>query len=377
MADSACTATAYLCGVKANRATIGVTGEVAYGDCDASLIKDTHVTSIARWSQLQGKRTGLVTTTTVTHASPAGVYAHVANRNWESDTDVVNSGLNSTVCRDIAYQVVYGETGENLNVVLGGGRQNFLPKNVKDDEGTYGSRSDGLNLVENWLKQKELNGENAKYVWDRDGLLKISENTDYLLGLFESGHCMYNLEANKTTEPTLAEMTEAAINVLSKGEEGFFLFVEGGRIDHGHHSTHAKKALDETVEFSKAIQKAVDLTSFEDTLIVVTSDHSHTLSFSGYPQRGNDILGVAGTADDGLPYATLSYANGPGYKLEADGSRHNISQDDMRKYRRPYIKPFKMKHFVVKLILSYARINISTSLSETNLHVFESRFMLF
>lgn len=70
--DSACTATAYLCGVKANEGTIGVTGDVELGNCEASTNTSNHVYSIARWSQLAGKRTGLVTTTRVTHASPAG-----------------------------------------------------------------------------------------------------------------------------------------------------------------------------------------------------------------------------------------------------------------------------------------------------------------
>lgn len=332
VADSACTATAYLCGVKANYATIGVTGAVPYRNCEASLDESTHLTSIARWSQLKGKRTGVVTTTRITHASPAGAYANVANRNWESDSDVTSSGLNSTVCRDIAYQLVYGETGKNLNVALGGGRRAFIPSSMTDEEGSYGVRSDDLDLIDGWLNQKKENGKSAEYVWNRDQLLNVSNTTDFLLGLFESSHCVYNLESDKTTEPTLEEMTEAAIKILNKGENGFFLFVEGGRIDHAHHSTYAKKSLDETVEFSKAVQKAVDLTSSDDTLIVVTSDHSHTLSFSGYPTRGNDILGVAGTGTDGLPYATLSYANGPGYNVNSDGSRHNLSGDNMRKF---------------------------------------------
>lgn len=71
-ADSACSATAYLCGVKANSGTIGVTAQVPRKDCSASLNATTHVTSIARWSQLKDKRTGIVTTTRITHASPTG-----------------------------------------------------------------------------------------------------------------------------------------------------------------------------------------------------------------------------------------------------------------------------------------------------------------
>jgi len=85
-------------------------------------------------------------------------------------------------------------------------------------------------------------------------------------------------------------------------------------------------AIEETLEFSKAIQRAVELTSIEDTLIVVTSDHAHTMSISGYPMRGNDIFKLAGNSDmDKLPYTTLSYANGPGYrKNRIDLSKENL-----------------------------------------------------
>lgn len=206
-----------------------------------------------------------------------------------------------------------------------------MSKSETGPQNDAGERSDGRNLITSWLAQKEERGETPEYVWNRDELLNVSNTTTNLLGLFASGHCSYNLEANKTTQPTLAEMTEAAIKILSQSEEGFFLFVEGGRIDHGHHSSYAKKALDETVQFSEAVQKAIDLTSSEDTLIVISSDHAHTMSFSGYPTRGSDILGIADTAEDGLPYSTLSYANGPGYQVEADGSRHDLNEDDMRK----------------------------------------------
>lgn len=97
-----------------------------------------------------------------------------------------------------------------------------------------------------------------------------------------------------------------------------YLLSLGGRIDHAHHDTQAHLALDETVELAKAVEKALSLTDSADTLIVVSSDHSHTMTIAGYPSRGNDILGAADiyTADDKLEYITLSYANGPGYRSE-------------------------------------------------------------
>lgn len=110
--------------------------------------------------------------------------------------------------------------------------------------------------------------------------------TDYLLGLFEASHLRYNLDIIKENiadkEPTLSEMVEKAIDILSKDENGFFLFVEGGRIDHAHHDTMAHYALDETAEFAKAVALARAKLSEEDTLIVATADHAHTMSYAGY-----------------------------------------------------------------------------------------------
>ncbi len=128
-------------------------------------------------------------------------------------------------------------------------------------------------------------------------------------------------------EPSLAELTRAAIANLSQHQEGFVLMVEGARIDHANHSGNAARALGDTIALSDAVKAAVAATSAEDTLIIVTADHSHTLNFVGYPARGNAILGKVkdkggedGTggldlARDGLglPYTTLTYANGPGY----------------------------------------------------------------
>lgn len=86
-------------------------------------------------------------------------------------------------------------------------------------------------------------------------------------------------------EPTLAEMTDKAIDILSKNENGYFLFVEGQKIDSAHHSNYARLALDETLEFEKAVELARNKVNEEDTLIVVTSDHSHTVSYNGYGVR--------------------------------------------------------------------------------------------
>ena len=126
-------------------------------------------------------------------------------------------------------------------------------------------------------------------------------------------------EKDKGGEPSLAEMTEIAINRLKQDEDGFVLMIEGGRIDHAHHDGNAARAMEDYVAFDAAIKKALEMTSREDTLIVATADHSHTLTINGYPKRGNPLLGLAVDvdgkvmlADDGKPYTTLSYANGSG-----------------------------------------------------------------
>lgn len=270
-------ATAYLCGVKTNSGTIGVTGRVKMNDCFAGNNPNNRLTSIARWAQQAGKSTGIVTTTRITHASPAGAYANVANRDYECDADVLKFKQDPVECNDIATQLINGATGREFNVILGGGRTKFLPVDVLDEDGKRGERQDGINLIDEWRIQKESIG--GVYVHDKSGLDGCDFNkTNYLMGLFASDHLAYHLEANHEKQPTLAEMTEAAIKILSKNPNGFFLFVEGGKIDHAHHSTETRKALDETVEFAEAVRIATELTDTKDTLIVTTSDHSHTMT---------------------------------------------------------------------------------------------------
>ena len=117
VSDSAATATAYLTGVKGNYQTIGVSGKVQVVDCESAKLSANRASSIAKWAQDAGKATGVVTTARVTHASPAGVYAHVPYRGMESDGDNKNLELDLKSCNfDIAKQLVFEEPGKNLNV---------------------------------------------------------------------------------------------------------------------------------------------------------------------------------------------------------------------------------------------------------------------
>uniref|UniRef100_A0A1L8EB66 Alkaline phosphatase n=1 Tax=Haematobia irritans TaxID=7368 RepID=A0A1L8EB66_HAEIR len=308
--DSACTATAYLCGVKAQEGTIGVNGDVEYGHCEKGKDTSKWVYSIGKWAQDVGKSTGVVTTTRITHASPSGVYAHIAHRDWENDEEINQACGANSGNEDIAYQLINGEVGSKLDFVMGGGKKHFIDSRLYEN----GQRKDGLNLVEQYLNQE---GSRNLYVETRDQLMSANlDQYDRVFGLYQDDHMLYHLETNETTnQPTLEEMTRKAIEFLSRNDQGYFIFIEGGRIDLAHHQNYARMALDETVEFSKAIAAAKEMTNEEDTLIVVTADHSHAFTYNGYPYRHSDIFGQApATPDDNKPYMSVSYANGPSYE---------------------------------------------------------------
>ncbi|CAO1408222.1 unnamed protein product [Diamesa hyperborea] len=352
VADSACTSTAYLTGVKGNYATVGVNAKVKRYNCSAQADEENFTESIARWAQKSCKGTGIVTTTRITHASPAGAFAHSANRYWENDYELELSNCDSTKYDDIAKQLVYNVEGKNFKVILGGGRE-FINSTVNDEEGIPGRRSDGKNLIDEWKTERSKLG-NASYVWNKQQLNDIDfETTDYLFGLFENDHCAYHLDTinnNKQKEkPSLTDMTVAAIKMLSKDDNGYFLFVEGGKIDLAHHDNKPHKALEETKELSRAIDMARKMTDESDTLIVLTSDHSHAFTYSGYPNRGSDIFGIADISDeDHKPFYTLSYANGPGHSVTydskaTDNSRLDISDHDFKNPNQLHIATVPLK----------------------------------
>ncbi|XP_023936812.2 membrane-bound alkaline phosphatase-like [Bicyclus anynana] len=329
-ADSSCSATALLCGVKSNAFTLGLTAAVPRRDCAASQVPAARLDSVAAWALAAGRDAGVVTTTRVTHASPAGIYARAAERNWETDADVLADGVDVDACPDIAHQLVHLAPGNQFKVILGGGRREFLNITSVDDEGTPGKRTDGRNLIEEWQADKARRNVTYQYAWNHEQLLQANATLpEYLLGLFESDHLRYNLETDHTTEPTLAELTEVAIRMLSRNEKGFFLFVEGGRIDHAHHDNQVHLALDETIELSAAVARALQLLDEKDSLIVVTADHTHVMAFNGYSTRGADVLGPSNMRDSaGVPFMTLSYTNGPGRRPDVDGRRPDVTLEE-------------------------------------------------
>lgn len=321
VADSAGTASAMMTGIKTNIGVINVHEGHTRGTCgDRSA---GAVPSFAERAARAGRAVGVVTTTRLTHATPATVYAHSPDRDWEADADVPVAAREEG-CRDIASQLLDFPEG-GLRVAMGGGRSNFLPRETADPEypDRTGRREDGRDLVAEWRARHP----DGTYATTRDELVAAAAAGGPLLGLFEPSHMRYELERAEDAggEPSLAEMTAAAIAVLEREEQGFFLMVEGGRIDHAHHGGMARLALGDGQAFARAVETALGLVDLDETLILVTADHSHTLTMAGYPPRGNPILGLVTEIDehgvatgapvlarDGKPYTTLGYANGPG-----------------------------------------------------------------
>lgn len=332
--DSAPTAMAMNTGIKGKNGMINILDTVAEGDCVAGL--DAGVKTFAEIVTEMGKSVGVISTARVTHATPAAVYARTASRDWEDNTGIPEGCAQ----KDIAAQLIDQMKAGVIDFAMGGGRGHFLPESVTDEENGKGRRTDGRNLVQ------ELLDMGGQYAWNDEGFMALAKGGNApVLGLFERSHMKY--EADRTGEPSLAEMTEAAISSLSSNENGFYLSIEAGRVDHANHDGNAYRVLTDGKAFADAIAKAMEMTDPAETLIIVTADHEHAISFNGYCGRGSNILGLcmkedgAGTAHsgepnlakDGKPYTVIGYLNGAGSVLieQADktyvGSRPDLTEE--------------------------------------------------
>ena len=322
--DSAGTITALTTGEKTRIGVLGINGTVARDDCAAAL--QNTLPTLAELAEQAGMGTGVVSTARITHATPAGAYAHTPNRNWESSATTPDDAQ-ALGCQDIASQLVAMPFGDGIDVIFGGGRREFMPTEMSDPEypNKQGARDDGRNLIDEWLAADS----NRRYAWNGDTIAQWLAAPEplsgQLMGLFEPSHMQYEADRARDPgkEPSLRDMTALAVKQLSAKKEGYFLLVEAGRIDHAHHFSNAFRALGDTVALSEAVQWAVDNVDLSETLILVTADHSHTMTISGYPRRGNPILGTVEMEPGkpmldatGKPYTTLSYANGPGYRKQ-------------------------------------------------------------
>ncbi|WJG10642.1 alkaline phosphatase [Aliiglaciecola sp. LCG003] len=354
--DSAGTMTAMMSGVKTDVGVIGVDQDIERGEC--ATVTGNELTTALELAELAGKSTGIISTARITHATPAATYAKSADRNWEDISDMPAVAIEAG-CKDIADQLINFESNlearfsqvdvNGLEVVMGGGRRHFLPKDAIYNSpdavsGVEGDRTDNRDLTAEWQDRYPQ----GSYVYDKTGFDAINpETTEHVFGLFNESHMQYNADiANDISgEPTLSEMTEKAIQVLDNNADGFFLMVESGRIDHAHHAGSAYGALTDTIAFSAAIEKAMQMTNAEETLIIVTADHGHVFTIAGYPKRGNPILGKVvavgqtepSLAADDMPYTTLGYTNGLGMRdlgMETDADatynlQHNAGRHDL------------------------------------------------
>jgi alkaline phosphatase len=335
--DSAGTMTAMMSGIKTDVGVIGVDEDIERGDC--STVAGNELVTALELAEIAGKSTGIISTARITHATPAATYAKSADRNWEDISDMPEDAVTAG-CSDIAEQLVNFEANleanfegldvDGIEVVMGGGRRHFLPRdeafNSPDAASSVeGDRTDGRDLTAEWQAMYE----SGVYIYDQSGFDGLdTETTERVFALFNESHMQYEADRGNDIagEPSIAEMTSAAIKVLDNNEQGFFLMVESGRIDHAHHAGNAYGALHDTIAFAEAVDTADKLTDDEDTLIIVTADHGHVFTIAGYPKRGNPILGKvvnvgsdeAATAADGTPYTTLGYTNGLGFRNLGD-----------------------------------------------------------
>lgn len=320
--DSAPSMAAYMTGVKMNNEVISMSPEtkatdaagkpyhVNYDSTCPTTGNGIAVETLLEQMKAANYGTGVVSTARITHATPAATYAHVCHRDAENTIAAAlvpgGSGFNAKL-------------GDGVDVILGGGSSYFMPK---EDGGT---RNDKRNLV------AELKTARYSYAANKSEFDKLPADGSKIAGLFTKSHMAYDLDRDAGKEPSLSEMTAKAIDALAAKKKGFFLMVEGGRIDHALHATNARRALQDTVAFDDAIKTALDRMQaldpgLKNTLVVVTADHDHTLQMNGYAQRTgkteagkpgvlglvkNYVNGVASTDVEGNPYTILGFGNGP------------------------------------------------------------------
>lgn len=375
--DSAGTMTAIITGVKTKAGLIATNQNTVRADCRSSI--GQALPSFLKQAEMRGLATGIVTTTRITHATPAATFANSPERDWENDTNVPDEAK-ALGCQDIASQLIDNEIGNGIDVVFGGGRQFFVPESQGDpQDGRPGGRADGRNLTQEWQDQ----GSQNQFIWNASQLRDLDIGaTGNVLGLFARSHMRYHLERDgiDAVQPSLPEMTSTAIKLLQRNDKGFFLMVEAGRIDHAHHASNAYRALDDTAELSAAVSAAVAMTDARDTLIIVTADHSHAMSMGGYSTRGNPILGKVVLNDDlgnpepspaldnnEKPYTTISYQSGRGfieaaggdsrYDYPADAGHHDLTEVDteVEGYHQETLVPLQLAAHAGEDVAIFAR----------------------
>ncbi|MEK5521332.1 MULTISPECIES: alkaline phosphatase [Heyndrickxia] len=256
--DSAAAATAMAVGKKTNEDMIGM---IPFLDKNHGFVARPTV-NILEAAKMKGLATGLISTSPIQHATPAAFSAHSASRN---DYD------------DIAEQQVY----QGINVVLGGGKIALLPKNpdlnqLPQQPIGIGSilpqyRKDGENLIQT-IKQKGYH-----YIESKEQLKHISGTKVW--GSFANEDIAYEIDRQKLApnQPSLAEMTKKAIELLAKQKQGFFLFVEGSKIDWAAHKNDPIGMISEVLAFDAAVKEALRFAKNDkNTLLIAVTDHGNS-----------------------------------------------------------------------------------------------------
>lgn len=264
-----------------------------------------------------GKSVGIVTTARVTHATPAAFYASLSDRDDEGA---------------IAVQLIeYGK----IDVIMGGGREFFLPSELRDEESRQpGSRTDDRNLMQDAEAAGYRIVQRSSDLAALEHELESGRDPGKILGLFNHSKMEYAYRhANdRWGEPSLAEMTEVALSLLSRNPKGFFLMVEGALIDHASHENWGRAALEEVLAFDAAVHVAQTFAeSHPDTLVVATADHeTGGLAINGYAPTSVGGLDVFTEEPAGGASEVLSFSSGPG------ANRRSVqSPSEVPVYRQP------------------------------------------
>jgi alkaline phosphatase len=315
--DSAASMAAYMTGVKHNNGVVSMSfgtrsvapGKDANGNSLVSRCENGEAAvTLLELARRRGMAVGVVTNTSVTDATPASTYAHACHRKLETDIAA------SLVPGGAGYNKALGERG--LDVLFGGGAQNFTPFN------RGGKRFDNRDLL------AELGSKGFRVVNDTAQFAALQPGQP-AVGLFAPNHMDFDATRDPARQPALPAMATKAIELLAPNKNGFFLMVEGGLIDHALHATLGKRALQETVSYNAALQAAIDRMEaldpgLKNTLIVATADHDHTLILNGYAARTGKttptnpgVIGLVRNADGtpsldgkGQPYTIIGFGTG-------------------------------------------------------------------
>lgn len=259
--DSAPAATALATGHKSNDKYIGVLPSVVNSPGLEQVAEEDAfkpVANVLEGAKQQGKATGLISTSEIQHATPAGFSAHAKNRSQYDD---------------IAEQQVY----QNIDVVLGGGYDSLVPGELDQASAAFklgsvkNARKDGENLLD------VLKDKNYAFVQTRDELLNT--NASKIWGSFAPSALAYDFDraTTKLSEPTLAEMTNKAIDTLKQDEDGFFLFVEGSKVDWAAHANDTIGMISDILSFDDAVKEAVEFAKEDgNTLVIAVTDHGNS-----------------------------------------------------------------------------------------------------